>query len=110
MKGIVHHEFVPPNTTDNFDFSCDFWEAWEKMCDKKTELLCNHNWLHHDNVPTHMSPKTTKLVTNNMAVIPHPPYSPELARYDFTLFLKFKTKLKGRFVTVSNIQSINPSA
>jgi hypothetical protein len=23
MKGIVHHEFVPPNTTVNSDFYCD---------------------------------------------------------------------------------------
>jgi hypothetical protein len=23
MKGIVHHEFVPPNTTINFDFYCE---------------------------------------------------------------------------------------
>jgi hypothetical protein len=32
MKGMVHHEFVPPNTTVNSDFYCDilrckqFWE------------------------------------------------------------------------------------
>jgi hypothetical protein len=35
MKGIVHCEFVPPNTTVNSDFYCDFWDAWEKMCDEK---------------------------------------------------------------------------
>jgi len=31
-----------------------------------------------------------------MAVIPHPPYSPDLARCDFFLFPKVKFKLKGR--------------
>ena len=31
-----------------------------------------------------------------MAVIPHPPYSPDLAPYDFFLFPKMKMKLKGR--------------
>jgi hypothetical protein len=23
VKGFIHREFVPPNTTVNFDFSCD---------------------------------------------------------------------------------------
>jgi hypothetical protein len=31
-----------------------------------------------------------------MAVIPHPPYSPDLAPCDFVLFPKMKLKLKGR--------------
>jgi hypothetical protein len=53
-----------------------------------------------------MSLKTTGFVTNNnMVIIPHPPYSPDLAPCDFALFPKFKMKLKGRrFETVSDIQ------
>jgi hypothetical protein len=36
-----------------------------------------------------------------MAVIPHPPYSPDLAPCDFFLFPKMKFKLKGlRFDTI----------
>jgi hypothetical protein len=51
--------------------------------------------LHHDNMPAHMSLKTTESVTNNnMVIIPHPPYSLDLAR-DFALFPKLKMKLKG---------------
>jgi hypothetical protein len=57
-------------------------------------------------VPAHTFLKTTEFVTNkNMVIIPHPHYSPDLAPYDFTLFPKFKMKLKGqRFETVSDIQ------
>jgi hypothetical protein len=41
-----------------------------------------------------------------MAVIPHPPYSPDLAPYDFFLFPKTKLKLKGRrFDTIEEIQA-----
>jgi histone-lysine N-methyltransferase SETMAR len=29
-------------------------------------------------------------------VVPHPPYSPDLAAYDFFLFPRIKMKLKGR--------------
>jgi hypothetical protein len=39
-----------------------------------------------------------------MVIIPHPPYSPDLAPCDFALFPKLKMKLKGRFETLSDIQ------
>jgi hypothetical protein len=40
-----------------------------------------------------------------MVIVPHHPYSPDLAPSDFTLFPKLKMKLKGRrFETVSDIQ------
>jgi hypothetical protein len=41
-----------------------------------------------------------------MAVIPHPPYSPNLASCDFFLFPKMKLKLRGRrFNTTEEIQA-----
>jgi hypothetical protein len=41
-----------------------------------------------------------------MAVIPHPPYSPDLAPCDFFHFPKMKLKLKGRrFDTIEEIQA-----
>jgi hypothetical protein len=41
-----------------------------------------------------------------MAVIPHPPYSPDLAPRDFFLFPKMELKLKGRrFGTIQEIQA-----
>jgi hypothetical protein len=40
-----------------------------------------------------------------MAVIPHPPYSPDLAPCDFFLLPKMKIQLKGRrFETIEEIQ------
>ena len=39
-------------------------------------------------------PKTAT-TDNNMTVVPHPPYSPDLAPSDFFLFPKLKMKLKG---------------
>jgi hypothetical protein len=45
------------------------------------------------------------LVAKNMAVVPHPPYSPNLAPCDFFLFPRMKSKLKGRrFQDVTEIQ------
>jgi hypothetical protein len=41
-----------------------------------------------------------------MSVMPHPPYSPDLAPYDFFLFPKMKLMLKGRrFDTIEEIQA-----
>jgi hypothetical protein len=53
-----------------------------------------------------VSPKTTEFVTNNnMVIVPHHPYTPDLALCDFALFPKLKMKLKGCcFETVSDIQ------
>jgi hypothetical protein len=45
------------------------------------------------------------LAAKNMAVVPHPPYSPDLAPWDFFLFPRMKSKLKGcRFQDVTEIQ------
>ncbi|PNF42653.1 hypothetical protein B7P43_G01278 [Cryptotermes secundus] len=45
------------------------------------------------------------LAKNKMAVVPHPPYSPDLAPCDLFLFHKMKIKSKGRrFDTVEEIQ------
>jgi histone-lysine N-methyltransferase SETMAR len=79
----------------------------ENAQQKGQELWCNHSWLlHHDNVPTHMSVKSTELVTNNnKVIIPHPPFSLDLGPCDFVLFPTLKMKLKGwRFETLSDIQ------
>jgi hypothetical protein len=50
-------------------------------------------------------PENHRLVTDNMVIILHPPYSPDFAPCDFAFFRKLKMKLKGRrFGTVSDIQ------
>jgi histone-lysine N-methyltransferase SETMAR len=91
MRGIVHGEFVSPNTTVNSDFYCDVLRHLrENVGQKRWEIWRNNNWLHHDSAPAHMSLKTTEFVTNNMVTAPHPSYSPDLAPCDFALFPKMK--------------------
>jgi hypothetical protein len=41
-----------------------------------------------------MALKTTEFVTNNMVIVPNPPYSPDLAPSDIALFTQLKVKLK----------------
>jgi transposase len=61
----------------------------------------------HDNAPLYTAVLTHQfLAKNKIAVIPHPPYSPDLAPCDFFLFPKMKLKLKGRrFDTIEEIQA-----
>jgi len=62
--------------------------------------------LHHDNAPAHASLLfRSYLAKHQTSVVPHPPYSPDLAPADFFLFPKLKTTLKGRgFQTTDEIQ------
>jgi len=63
-------------------------------------------FLFHDNAPSHNAAIVKKFLANrNVAVLHHPPYSPDLAPADYFLFPTFKFPLKGwHFQTVEEIQ------
>ena len=51
----------------------------------------------YDNAPAHTSSIVIDyLETKKVTVLPHPPYSPDLAPADFFLFPKLKRMLSGR--------------
>lgn len=51
---------------------------------------------HHDNAPAHSSKLSRSVLRDfRWELIPHPPYSPDLAPSDFFLFPKLKEHLKG---------------
>lgn len=108
VKGIIHYEFVPPGRTMNSDSYINVLRHLrEKVQQTRPELWQNCDWLlHHDNSSAHTSLKTTQFLTeNNMTVILHPPYSPDLSPCDFALFPKMKLKLKSHyFETIDQIQ------
>jgi len=64
--------------------------------------------LHHNNTPTQTALSIQEfLAKKKIPILPHPPYSPDLAPCNFYLFSKFKLKLKGhRFRTMENIQKV----
>jgi transposase len=78
----------------------------ENVQNENDREIWRNNWLIDRDEPAHTSQKTTEFVTNNnIVIIPNPPYLPELAPYDFSLFPKLKMKLKRRhFKTVSDNQ------
>ncbi|GFV53160.1 histone-lysine N-methyltransferase SETMAR [Trichonephila clavipes] len=68
---------------------------------RKPPMLRNGFLLHHDNARPHI-PRCVLDVSqqNNVEILPHPPYSPDLTPCDFWLFPQIKKPLKAkRFVS-----------
>ena len=87
QEGIVHREFVPPGMMVNVDFCWDVLRRLrENVRRKRPQKWQNQKLIiHHDNAPAHRSFKVSQfLAKNNMTVIPHPPYSPDLAAVTFS--------------------------
>jgi len=105
-RGIVHKEFVPPGLTVNHAFYRDVLERLRKQVQRVRTDIADDWVLHHDNALAHTALSIQEfLVEKNIPVLPHPPYSPDLALCDFCLFPKLKLKLKGHhFGTMENIQ------
>jgi len=69
--------------------------------------LWRNGWiLHQYNAPAHNALSEEQLLANkNTTVLEHPPYSPDLAPFDFCLFPKIKSVLKGNhFVSVKKLK------
>lgn len=108
-KGVVHYEYLPEGSTVN---QITYIEVLKRLRDavrrKRPELWRSDNWFfHHDNAPAHSALRTCEfLAKHSITVLPHPPYSPDLAPCDFFLFPKLKKPLKGRrFETISEIKA-----
>lgn len=108
IRGVVHHEFLPRGETVNREYYNGVLRRLrENVRRKRPELWRENSWfLHHDNAPAHASLQIREFCAKNaMSVLPHPPYSPDLAPCDFFLFPQLKCTLKGRrFQTIPEIQ------
>jgi histone-lysine N-methyltransferase SETMAR len=97
---------VHPSWSDSLlVFYCDVLRCFrEAMRRKRPEKWLTSDWeLHHDNAQLH----TAYTVQECLPVVPHPPYSPDLAPFGIFPFPKMKIKLKGqRFDTVEKIQAL----
>jgi len=103
-RGIVYKEFVPPGLTVNHAIYKDVLERLRKRVQQVRTDIADDWVLHHDNAPAHTALSIREFLTN-IPVLPHPPYSPDLAPCDLYLFPKLKLNLKGHhFGTMENIQ------
>jgi len=98
LDGFVRAEFVPRNTTVNYEYYKDSLERLRNdVRRKRPEKWANGLILHHDNTPCHTLLLVWQFLSNkNITVCPHPTYSPDLAPCDFWLFPKVKITMKGK--------------
>jgi histone-lysine N-methyltransferase SETMAR len=81
-EGIVHKEFFPPGQTVNGNFYFDVLRRLRENVRRKRPVKWRYySWApHHDNAPAHTSLFVRQFLTSTKTtVIPHPPYSPDLA-------------------------------
>ena len=107
-NGVVHHEFLPQGCTVNKAYYLKVMRRLqEAIRQKRTELWKNQLWILY---PDNLSAQTTMLVSvflakNKPIIMPQPPYSPDLAPADFTLFPKLNILMKGkRFGMIGEIK------
>lgn len=107
IKGIVHHEFVPPGQTVNAKFYVEVLKRLKRRVNRVRQDIAADWKLHHDNAPAHTAFLVNSYLTKaGIPTLPQPPYSPDVAPPDFFLFPRLKRPMKGKhFETTEGIQA-----
>lgn len=97
-RGVILTDYLPAGRTITGDYYrkllCDLRE---KIKEKRRGMLSKGVLLLHDNAPAHSAHKTVQVAQRcGYQILPHPPYSPDLAPSDFFLFREMKKPLRGR--------------
>ncbi|GFV86614.1 histone-lysine N-methyltransferase SETMAR [Trichonephila clavipes] len=96
MKELYQHA-VKPGTTVNDSYYTNVLQRMEQHVKRKRPLLQNGFLLHHDNARPHIARCVLGVSQqNNVEILPHPPYSPDLTPCDFCLFPQLKKLLRGK--------------
>ena len=98
IQEIILNHFVPPKTTvtGNYYASVIKSNLLLAIKRKRPQLMRSGILLHHDNAPSHSSPVVLDTIKElDIEILPHPPYSPDLAICDFWPFPNLKNKLRG---------------
>lgn len=97
-KGVLLIDFMPTGTTINAAAYCETLEKLKKAIkNKRPGMLTKGVRLLHDNARPHVARDTKALLDNfGWDVLPHPPYSPDLAPSDYHLFTNLKRHLGGK--------------
>ncbi|CAK9833044.1 Histone-lysine N-methyltransferase SETMAR [Anthophora retusa] len=98
-KGILYYELLPNNETINSEKYCSQLDELKTAIEQKRPELANRKGVmfHQDNARPHVSLTTRqKLLELGWDVLPHPPYSPDLAPSDYHLFRSLQNSLNGK--------------
>jgi len=92
---VVLADFLEKETTINSQRYIETLTSLKRRIERTG--IRNETLLQHDNARPHTSATTRDEIQRvELSVLPHPPYSPDLAPSDFHLFPKLKEHLKGQ--------------
>ncbi|KAL6418228.1 hypothetical protein ACFW04_012254 [Cataglyphis niger] len=107
--GLHPKKLLPQGETINADKYCNQLDQLKAAIAEKQPELANRRGVvfHHDNARPHVALVVRqKLLQFDWDVLPHPPYSPDLAPSDYYLFLSLKNSLRGKsFKSISEIKT-----
>ncbi len=105
-QGLVHREFLH-NTTMNAAVFVDILRRFRTSLRIRKPRIFRSFWLHMDNASPHTArPTRTFLLQTGTQVLPHPPYSPDLAPNDFFFYPCVKREMKGqRFGSLDEVEA-----
>lgn len=93
IRGVVHWELLPSGTTVNKHVYCrQLNDVANKLRGKQDKV-----YFLHDNARPHVSKiARQKIMELGWTLVPHPPYSPDLAPTDYHLFRSLSHHLSGK--------------
>jgi len=95
------------------NFTLRFWGEWERICEENAQNCGDRvTGFSIMTAPAHTALSVTRyLASLGWTVVPHPPYSPDLAPCNFFLFPTMKKTLKGkRFATMEEVKTASQEA
>lgn len=96
VRGVVYWELIPNNKTVTAAVYCAQLDKLKAQLEAKHPEQRKVHFL-HDNARPHVALSTRqKLMQFGWDVLPHPPYSPDLAPTDYHLFLSLSNKLRDQ--------------
>lgn len=97
-QGLLLIDYLPKGQTINGEYYVDLLDKLDTAIRKKRPHLAKKKIIfQHDNARPHTCALTTaKLAKLKYDILPHPPYSPDLAPSDYYLFPKLKKELGGK--------------
>ncbi|UYV80290.1 SETMAR, partial [Cordylochernes scorpioides] len=109
QTGVVYFELLKPGEMVNTNrYEQQMHSLREALNEKRPEWREKHNKLilQHDNAPAHNSTMVKNTIKDlGWELLPHPPYSPDLAPSDYHLFTSLGHALKKQEFSNSDIEN-----
>jgi histone-lysine N-methyltransferase SETMAR len=106
-SGVLLVDILPNGETINAErYVCTLKKLKRALKRKRPALSEDQVLLLHDNARPHTAMRTVAAIKKlQWTVLPHPPYSPDLAPSDFHLFGKLKETLRGNhYASIADVQ------